>query len=251
MVPNTSKLADGIITSNTTTIAIHKLSDSRSGGGSVSGTLPRPPVSPRTLIHSASLSGGVAVPNVVHRQPPPSAVHSLPRKLKSDPVTGDTTVTLEALGDSIQTLGRGRPHLPLPSILVSSTSSGRSSAEPTSSSSRRSSNLSDFRLSSALNGLDLDNLDLRNIDPVLASKLLTEIRNGADVGPLLDKLKNDNAVALAATASATNPAAAANKLTMPDDKKSKQEKMVTFQEDTKPGMDDDEEQILKADDVFM
>ena len=191
------------------------------------------------------------MPNVVHRQPPPNAVHSLPRKLKPDPVTGGTTVTLEALGDSIQTLGRGRPHLPLPSILVSSTSSGRSSAEPTSSSSRRSSNLSDFRLSSALNGLDLDNLDLRNIDPVLASKLLTEIRNGADVGPLLDKLKNDNAAAISATASAANPApAAANKLTMPDDKKSKQEKMVTFQEDTKPGMDD-EEQILKADDVFM
>ena len=249
MVPNTSKLADGIITSNTTTIAIHKLSDSRSAGGSVGGTLPRPPVSPRTLIHSASVSGGVAVPNVVHRQPLPNTVHSLPRKLKSEHVTGETTVTLEALGDSIQTLGRGRPHLPLPSILVSSTSSGRSSAEPTSSSSRRSSNLSDFRLSSALNGLDLDNLDLRNIDPVLASKLLTEIRNGADVGPLLEKLKNDNAAAIAATASAANPAAA-NKLTMPDDKKSKQEKMVTFQEDTKPGMDD-EEQILKADDVFM
>ena len=47
----------------------------------------------------------------------------------------------------------------------------------------------DHRLSSAINALDLENLDLRYIDPVLASKLLEEIRSGADVRPLLEKLK--------------------------------------------------------------
>ena len=40
-----------------------------------------------------------------------------------------------------------------------------------------------------MNALDLENLDLRYIDPVLASKLLEEIRSGADVRPLLEKLK--------------------------------------------------------------
>ena len=48
---------------------------------------------------------------------------------------------------------------------------------------------SDYRHNPAINALDLENLDLRNIDPVLASKLLDEIRCGADVRPLLEKLK--------------------------------------------------------------
>ena len=60
------------------------------------------------------------------------------------------------------------------------------SAEPQISLSRQS---SVKRFSAALNALDLDNLDLRNIDPILASQILDEIRNGADVGPLLEKLK--------------------------------------------------------------
>ena len=235
MVPNASKLTDGIITSNTTTIAIHKVSDK------CSVNMPRPPASPRTISLPHHSAGG-SIPSVVQSASAgrrtsaetPNMVHSLPRKLKHEPAG---TITLESLGDSIQTLGRGRPHLPLPSILVSSTSgSGRSSAEPTSSSSRRSSNVSEFRLSSALNALDLDNIDLRNIDPVLASKILNEIRNGADVGPLLEKLKIDNNINT-------------NAKSIDEKTKNKEgQKMVTFEDETKPGT---EEQILKADDVFM
>ena len=254
MVPNSSNLADGIITSNSTTIAIHKLSDSRTGGsGSI---IPRPPSSPRTLTTPSSSNSALTTVGPIQQQSM-LTVQTLPRKLghhtpQTDSVAGASSgsVTLEALGDSIQTLGRGRPHLPLPSILVSSTSastsgnSGRSSVEPnhassvTSSSSRRSSNISEFRLSSALNALDLDNLDLRNIDPTLASKLLSEIRNGADIGPLLEKLKSDQLQ--------SNPSS-----------KSEMKKVVTFEDDiTKPppGMpkpSTSEDEILKADDVFM
>ena len=47
----------------------------------------------------------------------------------------------------------------------------------------------EYRHNPVINALDLENLDLRNIDPVLASKLLDEIRCGADVRPLLEKLK--------------------------------------------------------------
>ena len=246
MVPNSSNLADGIITSNSTTIAIHKLSDSRTGGsGSI---IPRPPSSPRTLTTPSSSNSALTTVGPIQQQSM-LTVQTLPRKLghhtpQTDSVAGASSgsVTLEALGDSIQTLGRGRPHLPLPSILVSSTSaSGRSSVEPNpsvSSSSRRSSNISEFRLSSALNALDLDNLDLRNIDPTLASKLLSEIRNGADIGPLLEKLKSDQLQ--------SNPSS-----------KSEMKKVVTFEDDiTKPppGMpkpSTSEDEILKADDVFM
>ena len=256
MVPNSSNLADGIITSNSTTIAIHKLSDSRTGGtGSI---IPRPPSSPRTLTTPSSSNSALTTVGPIQQQSM-LTVQTLPRKLghhtpQTDSVAGASSgsVTLEALGDSIQTLGRGRPHLPLPSILVSSTSastsgnSGRSSVEPnhassvTSSSSRRSSNISEFRLSSALNALDLDNLDLRNIDPTLASKLLSEIRNGADIGPLLEKLKSDQLQ--------SNPSLSSSK--------SEMKKVVTFEDDiTKPpGMpkpSTSEDEILKADDVFM
>ena len=257
MVPNSSNLADGIITSNSTTIAIHKLSDSRTGGsGSI---IPRPPSSPRTLTTPSSNNSALTTVGPIQQQSM-LTVQTLPRKLghhtpQTESVAGASSgsVTLEALGDSIQTLGRGRPHLPLPSILVSSTSastsgnSGRSSVEPnhassvTSSSSRRSSNISEFRLSSALNALDLDNLDLRNIDPTLASKLLSEIRNGADIGPLLEKLKSDQLQ--------SNPSSASSK--------SEMKKVVTFEDDiTKPppGMpkpSTSEDEILKADDVFM
>ena len=249
MVPNSSNLADGIITSNSTTIAIHKLSDSRAGG---SGSIPRPPTSPRTLTTPSSSSAITSLGTIQKQQ---LTVQTLPRKLGHHSPQTDSnasvagassgSVTLESLGDSIQTLGRGRPHLPLPSILVSSTSSnsGRSSVEPNpsasvSSSSRRSSNISEFRLSSALNALDLDNLDLRNIDPSLASKLLSEIRNGADLGPLLEKLKSEQQ-------QSNNPS-----------KSGDMKKVVTFEDDvTKPGMpgkpSPSEDEILKVDDVFM
>ena len=242
MVPNSSNLADGIITSNSTTIAIHKLSDSRTGGsGSI---IPRPPSSPRTLTTPSSSNSALTTVGPIQQQSM-LTVQTLPRKLghhtpQTESVAGASSgsVTLEALGDSIQTLGRGRPHLPLPSILVSSTSaSGRSSVEPNpsvSSSSRRSSNISEFRLSSALNALDLDNLDLRNIDPALASKLLSEIRNGADIAPLLEKLKSEQ----------NNPKSSTEM----------NKKVVTFEDDiTKPGMPkpSSEDEILKVDDVFM
>ena len=51
----------------------------------------------------------------------------------------------------------------------------------------------DFQLSEALSALDLDNLDLSSIDPSLATSLLEEIRLGADLGPILDKIRTANA----------------------------------------------------------
>lgn len=95
-------------------------------------------------------------------RPPSSLQHqkaaSLPRKNKLD--------HLEEIGDALANVGHTHNHrglVPPPTILVNS----RLSAE-----------------------LDLDNLDIRNIDPVLASKLLDEIRQGADVGPLLERFKS-------------------------------------------------------------
>ena len=66
--------------------------------------------------------------------------------------------------------------------------SGRFSAEPPQI---LTSSAAEFRLSAALNDFDLDNFDFRNIDPILASKLLDEIKSGADVGPLIEKLKKN------------------------------------------------------------
>ena len=37
--------------------------------------------------------------------------------------------------------------------------------------------------------LDLDYRDLRNLDPALASNLLEEIKLGADLGPILEKIR--------------------------------------------------------------
>ena len=37
--------------------------------------------------------------------------------------------------------------------------------------------------------LDLDYRDLRNLDPNLASSLLEEIKLGADLGPILEKIR--------------------------------------------------------------
>ena len=69
--------------------------------------------------------------------------------------------------------------------------SGRMSAEPLDffASARRSNSSLDFRQSMALNALDLGQIDLRNIDPVLAKKMLEEIRQGADIKPLLEKFR--------------------------------------------------------------
>jgi hypothetical protein len=162
----------------------------------------------------------------------PVTVHqSLPRRPKPDP--------LEAIGDTLATMGRRAPQ----SILVSKPpNSGRMSAEPSPFDTRRgSTSSSEFRLSAALNALDLEHLDLRNIDPVMASKLLQEIRNGADVAPLLEKLT-------AADAQQKSEAAAAAALLNNGSKK--EHKMVTFEDETKPGMEDSPTR-LNADDVFM
>ena len=102
-------------------------------------------------------------------------MHSLPRQKGSE-------TSLEAIGDSLAHLGgRGLRSSQATPLMKS----GRMSAEPMPLKSHP-----DYRLSAALNALDLDNLDFRSIDPVLASKLLDEIRNGADIGPLLEKLKD-------------------------------------------------------------
>ena len=137
---------DGIITSNTTTIAINKLSDS----------FPRPTSNTTAATAAASaVSRAAASSSSALATHPQITVHSLPRmnSLKSsDP-------SLDAIGDSLAGLGRLRP-FPI-------MKSGRMSAEPTPI--KRSES---YRLSAALNALDLDNLDFRSIDPVLASKLL-------------------------------------------------------------------------------
>ena len=154
---------DGIITSNTTTIAINKLSDS----------FPRPTSNTTATAAAASAVSRAAASSSSASTHPQITVHSLPRmnSLKSsDP-------SLDAIGDSLAGL-RLRP---CQAIMKS----GRMSAEPTPI--KRSES---YRLSAALNALDLDNLDFRSIDPVLASKLLDEIRSGADIGPLLEKLKD-------------------------------------------------------------
>ena len=186
---------DGIITSNTTTIAINKLSDS----------FPRPTSNTTATAAAASaVSRAAASSSSALATHPQITVHSLPRmnSLKSsDP-------SLDAIGDSLAGLGRLRP-FPI-------MKSGRMSAEPTPI--KRSES---YRLSAALNALDLDNLDFRSIDPVLASKLLDEIRSGADIGPLLEKLKDTT-------------------------KQQKETKMVTFEDDLQ-GL----KGKLNPDDVFM
>ena len=108
------------------------------------------------------------------------------------------------------------PSNPAPILLKS----GRMSAEPPAAVIPE---VSDYRLSTALNALDLDNFDFRNIDPVLASQLLEEIRNGADIAPLLERLRSQQQ----------------------QRNLSKAEKMVTFEDDIKPV------NKLNADDVFM
>ena len=50
------------------------------------------------------------------------------------------------------------------------------------------------QLSEALSALDLESLDLSNIDPCLASDLLEEIRLGADLGPIIDKIRKSSKV---------------------------------------------------------
>ena len=186
---------DGIITSNTTTIAINKLSDS----------FPRPTSNTTATAAAASaVSRAAASSSSALATHPQITVHSLPRmnSLKSsDP-------SLDAIGDSLAGL-RLRP---CQAIMKS----GRMSAEPTPI--KRSES---YRLSAALNALDLDNLDFRSIDPVLASKLLDEIRSGADIGPLLEKLKDTT-------------------------KQQKETKMVTFEDDLQ-GL----KGKLNPDDVFM
>ena len=185
---------DGIITSNTTTIAINKLSDS----------FPRPTSNTTATAAAASAVSRAAASSSSASTHPQITVHSLPRmnSLKSsDP-------SLDAIGDSLAGL-RLRP---CQAIMKS----GRMSAEPTPI--KRSES---YRLSAALNALDLDNLDFRSIDPVLASKLLDEIRSGADIGPLLEKLKDTT-------------------------KQQKETKMVTFEDDLQ-GL----KGKLNPDDVFM
>ena len=62
--------------------------------------------------------------------------------------------------------------------------------------------------------LDLDYRDLRNLDPNLASSLLEEIKLGADLGPILEKIRASTLPKKSSTAT-------------------KETKSVTFEDDTK------------------
>ena len=65
-----------------------------------------------------------------------------------------------------------------------------------------------LNLSEALNALDLESLDLSNIDPCVASKLLEEIRRpGADLGPIIEKIRKSTTEKATSTtgSSASNP----------------------------------------------
>ncbi len=81
----------------------------------------------------------------------------------------------------------------------------------------------DFQ-SSCLDALDLQNLDLRNIDPVLAAEILQEIRNGADLKPLLEKLVLAEKTRLSKRPLQDQTSTSA---------RPKETKMVTFQDEAK------------------
>lgn len=68
------------------------------------------------------------------------------------------------------------------------TRSGRMSADPFPLEHRQFSHPRGHQ-SVALNALDLDPLDLRNIDPALAKQILDEIKSGADIEPVLTKFQ--------------------------------------------------------------
>ena len=65
--------------------------------------------------------------------------------------------------------------------------------------------------------LDLGSLDLSNIDPCLASDLLEEIRLGADLGPIVEKIRKSSSKS------------STNKISSNSNKESK---VVTFQDET-------------------
>merc|ERR1712008_243694 len=160
--------------------------------------------------------GGVRGTVTVHQHP------SLPRKSKlqeqfhTDPDSSITSSTSSAVHPA--------RHISKPSAApVIMLNSGRMSAEPHLSIPRPS----DYRHDPAINALDLENLDLRNIDPVLASKLLDEIRCGADVRPLLEKPKRPMLYAeLRGSEAASTSGSLGRSAT-------RAEKMVTFEDDLK------------------
>jgi len=84
-----------------------------------------------------------------------------------------------------------------------------------------------LNLSEALNALDLESLDLSNIDPCVASKLLEEIRRpGADLGPIIEKIRKSTTEKATSTtgSSASNPSTKCSN--------QKETKVVTFQDET-------------------
>ena len=74
-----------------------------------------------------------------------------------------------------------------------------------------------------LNALDLGSLDLRNLDPSLAQKMLDEIRGGADIALLLEKLRANSR-----SSSVQFPQPPKRDQMVPG-----KEKVVTFDEETK------------------
>ena len=82
-----------------------------------------------------------------------------------------------------------------------------------------------LNLSEALNALDLESLDLSNIDPCVASKLLEEIRRpGADLGPIIEKIRKSTTEKATSGSSASNPSTKCSN--------QKETKVVTFQDET-------------------
>jgi hypothetical protein len=116
---------------------------------------------PLLLFQDLAASGGGG--SLSRRNPPPPQILSSPPTRSFDPSFFSTSYPID---------GR-RSAEPFGSLFASTSKSGR----PVSSD-----------LSSCLEALDLQNLDLRNIDPALAAEILKEIRNGADLQPLLEKL---------------------------------------------------------------
>ena len=114
---------------------------------------------PLLLFQDLAASGGGSLSR---RNPPPQIISSPPTR-SFDPSFFSTSYPID---------GR-RSAEPFGSLFV-----------PTSKSVRPIST----DLSSCLEALDLQNIDLRNIDPALAAEILKEIRNGADLKPLLEKL---------------------------------------------------------------
>ena len=152
----------------------------------------------------ATSSGGIGG-SLSRRNPPPRILNSPPSRSVVDPSFFSTPYPID---------GR-RSAEPFGSIFLPST---KSSSD----------------LSSCLEALDLQNLDLRNIDPALAAEVLQEIRKGAELKPLLEKIllaeksRQSKRPQSLATAATTVTSTVTSTATL----RPKETKMVTFKDET-------------------